>query len=162
MPRELNPVPQVSVPGCYGIVAARFNEIVVDQLLKGTIEAFQRAGVPAEAIEVARVPGSFELPFAASCMVASRRYQAIVALGCILRGDTDHYDHVAGAATAGLADIARHASIPVVFGVLTCDTLEQALHRAGGKVGNKGAEAAQTALEMASLAKVLREGATNG
>lgn len=142
--------------GRFAIVAARFNELVVAPLTAGAVDAFVRHGVADDSIDVIHVPGSFEIPFVANKAATSGKYAAVICLGCIIRGDTDHYDHVAGAATAGIADVARRANVPVIFGVLTCDTLEQALHRAGAKAGNKGYEAATTALEMVSLAAKLR------
>jgi 6,7-dimethyl-8-ribityllumazine synthase len=142
--------------GRYAIVAARFNSLVVEPLTAGAVEALRRHGVADDRIDVVKVPGSFELPFVAHRLANARRHAAVVCLGCVIRGDTDHYDHVAGSATSGVA----HAGLtadgpPVIFGVLTCDTLEQALHRAGAKAGNKGYEAAVAAIEMASLAAKL-------
>ena len=102
-------------------------------------------------IDVVRVPGAFEIPMVARKLAGGGKYAAVVCLGCVIRGDTDHYDHVAGAATSGIASIAAESAVPVIFGVLTCDTLEQALHRAGAKAGNKGYEAAATAIEMVNL-----------
>lgn len=142
--------------GHFAIVAARFNALVVDALTAGAVDALVRHGVADAAIDILRVPGAFEIPFIAGKAATSEKYAAVICLGCIIRGDTDHYDHVAGAATAGIADVARRAAVPVIFGVLTCDTLEQAQQRAGAKAGNKGYEAAVTALEMVSLAAKLR------
>jgi len=141
--------------GRFAIVAARFNSLVVDALTAGAVDALVRHGVSDASIDILRVPGAFEIPFVAGKAAGGKNYAAVICLGCIIRGDTDHYDHVAGAATAGIADVARRADIPVIFGVLTCDTLEQAQHRAGAKAGNKGYEAAVTALEMVSLAAKL-------
>ena len=143
--------------GRFAVVAARFNSLVVEPLTAGAVDAFGRHGVPADRVDVVRVPGAFELPAVAGKLARSGRYAAVVCLGCVIRGDTDHYDHVAGAAASGLARVATDGPVPVVFGVLTCDTLEQALQRAGAKAGNKGAEAAVTAVELANLWQVLGE-----
>ncbi|MBX9627310.1 MAG: 6,7-dimethyl-8-ribityllumazine synthase, partial [Gemmataceae bacterium] len=137
--------------GRFALAAARFNGVVVDQLVAGALDALRRHGVADDRVDLVRVPGSFELPLVAQRLGKSGRYAAVVCLGCVIRGDTDHYDHVAGAATSGIAHAALNADVPVVFGVLTCDTLEQAVHRAGAKAGNKGFEAAVTAVEMVNL-----------
>ena len=155
--RETKQVPTVyegdfaTPKGRFAIVAARFNDAIVNALLTGAIDAFKRHGVSDDNIDVVRVPGAFEIPAIAKRLMKTERYAGIVCLGCVIRGDTDHYDHVAGSATSGIATIAAEASIPVIYGVLTCDTLEQAMHRAGAKAGNKGFEAAVTAIEMANL-----------
>jgi 6,7-dimethyl-8-ribityllumazine synthase len=146
-----------SPPGRFALVAARFNQIVVDPLVAGAIDALQRHGVAEAAIEIVRVPGSFEIPLVAQRLAASRKYAAVICLGAVIRGETDHYDRVAGAAASGVAQAALETGIPVIFGVLTCDTLEQALNRAGGKAGNKGFDAAMTAIEMVNLIKQLPE-----
>src|SRR5918994_3174640 len=137
--------------GRFALVAARFNGFVVDQLVAGALDALQRHGVTDDRIDLVKVPGSFEIPPVAQRLGKSGRYAAVICLGCVIRGDTDHYDHVAGAAASGIAQAALNCGVPVVFGVLTCDTLEQAIHRAGAKAGNKGFEAAVTAVEMVSL-----------
>jgi 6,7-dimethyl-8-ribityllumazine synthase len=137
--------------GRFALVAARFNGFVVEQLVSGATDALTRHGVAADRIDLARVPGSFELPLVAQKLAATGKYAAVVCLGCIIRGDTDHYDHVAGSATSGIAHAALATGTPVIFGVLTCDTLEQAIHRAGAKAGNKGFEAAVAAIEMVNL-----------
>ena len=137
--------------GRFALVAARFNGLVVDQLVAGAADALARHGVGDDRIDLVKVPGSFEIPPVAQRLGKSGRYAAVVCLGCVIRGDTDHYDHVAGAAASGIAQAALNCGVPVVFGVLTCDTLEQALQRAGAKVGNKGFEAAVTAVEMVNL-----------
>jgi 6,7-dimethyl-8-ribityllumazine synthase len=142
-------------PGRFGLVAARFNSLVVDQLVAGALDALRRHGVADDAIDVVRVPGSFEIPLIAQTLAASGRYAAVVCLGAVIKGDTDHYDHVAGQAAAGVARAALETGVPVIFGVLTCDTLEQALDRAGGKAGNKGADAALAAVEMVHLLRRL-------
>lgn len=141
--------------GRFALVAARFNGVVVDQLVAGALDALKRHGVADDRVDVVKVPGSFEIPLVAQKLGRSGKYAAVVCLGCIIRGDTDHYDHVAGAATSGIANAALSCGVPVIFGVLTCDTLEQAVHRAGAKAGNKGFEAAVTAVEMVNLLKRL-------
>ena len=138
-------------PGRYAILAARFNDLVVDRLTAGALDALHRHGVTDDRIDVVRVPGAFEIPLVARKLGVGGKYAAVICLGCVIRGDTDHYDHVAGAATSGIASAAAASDVPVIFGVLTCDTLEQALHRAGAKAGNKGYEAAVTAIEMVNL-----------
>jgi 6,7-dimethyl-8-ribityllumazine synthase len=143
--------------GRFALVAARFNAFVVDQLVGGAVDALKRHGVSDDRIDLVRVPGSYEIPLVAQRLGKSGQYAAIICLGCIIRGDTDHYDHVAGAATSGIASAALACGIPVIFGVLTCETLEQAIHRAGAKAGNKGFEAAVTAVEMVNLLKQLPE-----
>jgi 6,7-dimethyl-8-ribityllumazine synthase len=142
-------------PGRFGLVAARFNSLVVDPLIAGALDALRRHGVADDAIDVVRVPGSFEIPLVAQTLAASGRYAAVVCLGAVIKGDTDHYDHVAGQAAAGVARAALETGVPVIFGVLTCDTLEQSLDRAGGKAGNKGADAALAAIEMVNLLRRL-------
>src|SRR4051812_4648232 len=144
-------------PGRFAVVAARFNAVIVDALLAGALDALKRHGVADDAIDVARVPGSFEIPLVARRLAATKRYAAVICLGAVIKGDTDHYDHVAGAATSGVAQAALATGVPVIFGVLTCDTLEQAVNRAGGKAGNKGFEAAVTAVEMANLMRKLAQ-----
>ena len=140
------------------IAASRFNRLVTDLLLAGAVEALRRHGVPDERIDVAWVPGSFELPLVAAKLAGSGRYAGVVALGCVVRGETAHFDYVAGEAAAGLAAVARATGVPVGFGVLTTDTMAQALDRAGGKAGNKGAEAAVTVLELAGLLEAIDKG----
>lgn len=141
--------------GRFAIVAARFNSTIVDALLGGSIDALKRHGVSDDRIDVVRVPGSFELPVVAQKLGETGRYGAIICLGAVIKGDTDHYDHVAGASTSGIAQVALATGTPTIFGVLTCDTLEQAVNRAGGKAGNKGFEAAVTAVEMVNLMRKL-------
>ena len=142
--------------GRFALVAARFNAAIVDPLLAGAQDAFARHGISAERIDVVRVPGSFEIPLVAQTLAEGKKYAAVICLGCIIRGDTDHYDHVAGAATTGILNAGLKSGVPVIFGVLTCETLEQAIHRAGAKSGNKGFEAAVTAIEMANLMAAIR------
>ena len=137
------------------IAASRFNRLVTDPLVAGAVEELRRHGVAEDDVDLAWVPGAFELPLAAERLAASGRYAAVVAVGAVVRGATPHFDHVAGQAAAGLAAVTRATGVPVAFGVLTCDTMEQALDRAGGKTGNKGAEAAMTALEMAGLLEAI-------
>jgi len=137
--------------GRFAIVASRFNGFIVEQLLAGAVDAFVRHGVSPEQWDVVRVPGAYEIPLIAQRLAKSGQYIAVVTLGCIIRGETDHYDHVAGAATSGVLNAGLTTAIPVIFGVLTCDTLEQAIHRAGAKAGNKGSEAAMAAIELANL-----------
>jgi 6,7-dimethyl-8-ribityllumazine synthase len=140
-----------SPSGRFAIVAARFNSLIVDQLVAGAMDAFRRHGVSEDRIDLVRVPGAFEIPLIAQRFAVEGDYAAVVTLGCVIRGDTDHYDHVAGSATSGILNAGLNTGIPVIFGVLTCDTLEQAMHRAGAKAGNKGFEAALAAIEMANL-----------
>ena len=135
----------------YGIAVARFNAFVVESLLQGAVDTLQRHGVENEDIEIVRVPGAFELPLVAQSMAVNGDYDAIIALGAVIRGGTPHFDFVAGEAAKGLAAVAMDHDIPVSFGVLTTDTIEQAIERSGTKAGNKGAEAALTALETVSL-----------
>jgi 6,7-dimethyl-8-ribityllumazine synthase len=141
--------------GRFALVAARFNALVVDPLVAGALDGLKRHGVPDDRIDLVRVPGSFEIPVVAQRLAESKKYAAVICLGAVIKGDTDHYDHVAGATTSGIAQAGLATGVPVIFGVLTCDTLEQAMHRAGGKAGNKGFEAAATAVEMVNLLKKL-------
>ena len=143
--------------GRFTLVEARFNGFVVEQLVGGALDALGRHGVGEDRIDLVRVPGSFEIPLVAQTLARSGQYAAVICLGCVIRGDTDHYDHVAGAAASGIAQAALASGVPVVFGVLTCDTLEQAINRAGGKAGNKGFEAVITAVEMVNLLKKLSQ-----
>jgi 6,7-dimethyl-8-ribityllumazine synthase len=138
-------------PGRFALVAARFNGAIVENLVAGANDALLRHGVTDENIDLVRVPGSFELPLVAQKLASSGRYEAIICLGAVIRGDTGHYDHVAGEAASGVARVALATGVPVIFGVLTCDTVEQAVNRAGVKSGNKGFEAALTAIEMVNL-----------
>lgn len=138
-----------------GIVAARFNEAVVERLVDGAIDALQRHGANPDDLTVVWVPGAWELPVVLSHLAAKGEVDVLVALGCVVRGATPHFDHVAGQASAGCTAVTRDHGIPVGFGVLTTDTWEQAVERAGGKLGNKGAEAAVTAVEMARVLEAL-------
>jgi 6,7-dimethyl-8-ribityllumazine synthase len=141
--------------GRFAIVAARFNSTVVDRLVDGALEGLKRHGVADADVDVVRVPGSFEIPVIAQELALSGEYAAVICLGAIVKGETDHYDYICSAAASGVASAALNSSIPVIFGVLTCHTMEQAMDRAGGKAGNKGLEAALTAVEMANLLKKL-------
>lgn len=138
-----------------GIVCARFNEFIVSKLLGGCEDTLLRHGVQAEDISVAWVPGAFEIPLIASKMAKSGKYDAVIALGAVIRGNTSHYDYVCSEVSKGIAAVALESGIPVMFGVLTTDTIEQAIERAGTKAGNKGAECAQGAIEMVNLIRVL-------
>ena len=137
------------------IVAARFNEFVVERLVTGAVDALVRHGASEKNIELVRVPGAFDMPIAVRRLALSKRYDAIVALGAVIKGETAHFDFVAGECASGVARAALESGVPVGFGVLTCETMEQAIDRAGGKAGNKGAEAALAALEMSNLLKRL-------
>ena len=140
----------------FAVVVARFNAIITEKLLEGALGALRRYGVAEESIDVVHVPGSFEVPLTAKVAAGSGRYAGVVCLGAVIRGDTDHYTYVAGGAAGGIGSAALETEVPVIFGVLTTETLEQALDRAGGKAGNKGADAAVAAIEMANLLKELR------
>jgi 6,7-dimethyl-8-ribityllumazine synthase len=142
-------------PGRFALVAARFNQFIVDSLIAGARDGLRRHGVADDAVDLAWVPGSFEIAPVAQRLAGSKKYAAIICLGAIIRGDTDHYDHVASAAASGIAQAGMNTGIPVIFGVLTCDTVEQALNRAGIKSGNKGFEAALAAIEMVNLLRHL-------
>ncbi|MDH5728958.1 MAG: 6,7-dimethyl-8-ribityllumazine synthase [Gammaproteobacteria bacterium] len=137
------------------IAVSRFNAFIVESLLDGAVDAIVRHGGKKENIVVVRVPGAFELPMAVKKLAASEKYDAVVALGAVIRGGTPHFDYVAGEATKGLSQVAMSYDVPVAFGVLTVDSIEQAIERAGTKAGNKGAEAALTAIEMMNLYKQL-------
>jgi 6,7-dimethyl-8-ribityllumazine synthase len=137
--------------GRFAIVVARFNAMVTEALLAGCRDAFVRHGISDDRVDVAWVPGSFEIPLVARAMAETGRYEAVVCLGCVIRGETGHYDHVAGQAAAGVLQASLATRIPVIFGVLTTDSVEQALNRSGLKAGNKGAEAAVSAIEMVNL-----------
>lgn len=141
--------------GRFALVAARFNGTIVEDLVGGALDGLKRHGVADDAIDLVRVPGSFELPFVAQRLAASGRYAAVICLGVVIRGETGHYDHVAGEAASGVARAALATGVPVIFGVLTCETLEQAINRAGAKAGNKGFDAALTAIEMVNLLRQL-------
>ena len=137
------------------IVVATFNDFITSKLLEGALAALDRHGVRDGDITIARVPGSFELPLAAKKLAESARHDAVICLGAVIRGETDHYEHVAGEAAKGIANASISSGLPVIFGVLTTDTLEQAINRAGGKQGNNGYNAALAAIEMANLMRAL-------
>ncbi len=139
----------------FGVVASRFNEFIVRPLLDGALDAIRRHGCELRSVDVAWVPGAYEIPPVARRMALSGRYDAIVCLGCVIRGSTNHYEYVAGGAASGIATVAMEAEVPVIFGVLTTENIEQAIERAGTKAGNKGFEAAVNAIEMASLMEKL-------
>ena len=137
----------------FGVVVARFNEFITERLLLSALDGLHKCGVHDDHIDLVRVPGSFEIPIAARHLAGTGRYHAIVCLGCIIRGDTTHYEHLAQEVTRGIGQSAQETGVPHAYGVLTCESLEQAIDRAGLKSGNKGYEAALTAVEMASLRK---------
>lgn len=137
------------------IVVARFNELITKKLLEGAIEGLTRLGTSENDIAVAWVPGSFEIPVVVKKMASSGNFDAVICLGAIIRGSTSHFDYVAGQASSGIGQISLETGIPTIFGVLTTDTIEQAIERAGTKMGNKGFECAQAAIEMANLLKEL-------
>lgn len=137
------------------LAVSRFNSFIVDQLEAGAIDALLRHGAVLSDIEIARAPGSFELPILVQRLAASKKYDAIIALGAVIRGGTPHFEYVAGECVKGLAQVSLQYSIPVSFGVLTVDTIEQAIERAGTKAGNKGAEAALSAIEMVNVLNTL-------
>jgi 6,7-dimethyl-8-ribityllumazine synthase len=139
----------------FAFVAARFNDFVVDPLIRGAIDALKRHGASEKQIEIVRVPGAFDIPLVVRKLALSRRYDALVTLGAVVRGQTPHFDYVAGECASGIARIALESGVPIAFGVLTTDTMEQAVDRAGGKAGNKGADAALVAVEMANLLRRL-------
>jgi len=135
----------------FALVVSRFNAFITERLLQSACDGLQRSGADQKNIAVVRVPGSFEIPSAARSLAETRKYDAIICLGCLLRGDTAHYDVIVNEVTRGIGQSAQETGVPHAFGVLTCDTLEQAIDRAGLKMGNKGFEAALAAVEMASL-----------
>jgi 6,7-dimethyl-8-ribityllumazine synthase len=140
------------------IVVSRFNSFITERLLSGALDALTRAGADEKKVEVVRVPGSFEIPVAAKTLAQSGRYDAVITLGCIIRGETQHFDFISAEVTRGIQLAALETGVPISFGVLTTDTLEQAVDRAGAKSGNKGAEVALAAVEMANLLRSTRKG----
>ncbi|EGF12411.1 6,7-dimethyl-8-ribityllumazine synthase [Dialister micraerophilus] len=138
-----------------GIIASRFNEVVVSKLIDGAADALDRHGVDMESVDLVWVPGAFEIPVTAKKMAESNKYDAIICLGAVVRGETDHYEHVATEVTKGIASVSLNTGMPVLYGILTTDTVEQAINRAGMKSGNKGFECAVDALEMINLFKNL-------
>jgi len=140
----------------FAIVLSRFNALIGDRLLEGALDTLTRHGVSEEEITIAKVPGAFEIPLAASALAKTGRYDAVICLGAVIRGATAHFDYVAGPLASGLASLAVESGVPILFGVLTTETIEQALERAGTKAGNKGADVAAAAIEMANLLKIIR------
>ncbi|GIP15190.1 6,7-dimethyl-8-ribityllumazine synthase [Paenibacillus montaniterrae] len=140
----------------YGVVVGRFNEFISSKLLSGALDAFKRHGAEDADVEVAWVPGAFEIPLIAQKMAESGKYDAVITLGAVIRGATPHFDYVCNEAAKGVAAVGLKTGVPTIFGVLTVDSIEQAIERAGTKAGNKGYEAAVTAIEMANLTKVLQ------
>ena len=135
----------------FGVVVSRFNEFITSKLLAGCLDTLERHGADTEAVDVAWSPGSFEIPIVAKRMAESGRYAAVICLGAVIRGSTPHFDYIAAEVAKGIAQIAMTTGVPTIFGVITTDTLEQAIERAGTKAGNKGADAAASAIEMANL-----------
>jgi 6,7-dimethyl-8-ribityllumazine synthase len=135
----------------FGVVASRFNDFIVKPLLEGTLDAVRRHGGDAASVDVVWVPGSYEIPIAAAEMAKTGRYDAVICLGAVIRGSTAHFDYVAGGAANGISAVALQTGVPTIFGVITTETIEQAIERAGTKMGNKGFEAAVSAFEMADL-----------
>jgi 6,7-dimethyl-8-ribityllumazine synthase len=135
----------------FGVVASRFNDFIVKALLEGTLDAVRRHGGDVGSVDVVWVPGSYEIPIAASEMAKTGRYDAVICLGAVIRGSTAHFDYVAGGAANGISSVALQTGVPTIFGVITTETIEQAIERAGTKMGNKGFEAAVSAIEMADL-----------
>lgn len=140
----------------FAILAARFNEFIVDALVRGAVDALRRRGAAESQIEIVRAPGAFDLPLVARKLAQSKRYDAIIALGAVIKGATAHFDYVAGECASGLSRAAQDTGVPVAFGVLTTDTIEQAIERSGTKAGNKGADAAITAIELANLLRKIQ------
>ena len=141
----------------FAVIVAKFNSFITERLLAGALDALARTGCAESDIEIVKVPGSWEMPVVARELAERKRHDALICLGAVIRGDTPHFDYVAGEAAKGLGQVAAQTGVPVAFGVLTCNTLEQAIDRAGGKGGNKGFDAAMTAVEMADLLRRLRE-----
>lgn len=137
----------------FGVVAARFNDFITARLLDGAVDALQRHGVAEGDIEIVKVPGSYEIPLAARMMAQSRKYHAVICLGAVIRGATPHFEYVSAEVSKGVAAVSMETGLPVIFGVLTTDTIEQAIERAGTKSGNKGWDAALSAIEMANVMK---------
>lgn len=135
----------------FGIVVGRFNSFVVESLVEGAVDALKRHGAKDEDIEIVRVPGAYEIPLATKRMAASKKFDAIITLGAVIRGGTPHFEFVAGECSKGVAQVMMEYDVPVAFGVLTVDTIEQAIERAGTKAGNKGVEAAMSAIEMVNV-----------
>ena len=143
----------------FAIVVSRFNSFITERLLAGAMDALTRTGADAGQIDTVRVPGAWEIPLVAAELARQHRYDAVICLSAVIRGETPHFDYVAGEAAKGIAHAAAETGVPVAFGVVTANTMEQAIDRAGGKSGNKGFDAAMTAVEMAHLMRALRQGA---
>ena len=149
---------QLTVKGLkFGIVASRFNEFITRKMLDGALDALKRHGAEEGAIEIAWVPGSFEIPLIAQKMAASGKYDAVICIGAVIRGSTPHFDYIAAEVTKGIAHAGMATGVPVIYGVITTDTIEQAIERAGTKAGNKGFDAAESAIEMANLLRSMAE-----
>ena len=149
---------QLSAAGLrFAIIVSRFNSFITERLLGGAMDALTRSGANADAVDLVKVPGSWEVPVVAGELARSKRYDAIICLAAVIRGETPHFDYVASEAAKGIAHVSAATGVPVAFGVLTTNTLEQAIDRAGAKGGNKGFDAAMTAIEMANLMKALRQ-----
>jgi 6,7-dimethyl-8-ribityllumazine synthase len=146
----------------FGIVASRFNDFIVKALLEGSLDAVRRHGGDAGSVDVVWVPGSYEIPIAAAEMAKTDRYDAVICLGAVIRGSTAHFDYVAGGAANGISAVALQTGVPTIFGVITTETIEQAIERAGTKMGNKGFEAAVSAIEMADLLPRIKGDASAG
>ncbi len=140
----------------FGIVVGRFNDFITNKLLDGAMDALIRHGADEESIEIARVPGSFEVPMAANVMAKSGKYDAVICLGTLIRGSTPHFDYIAAEAAKGIAQVGMSTGVPTIFGVITTENIEQAIERAGTKSGNKGADAAEAAIEMANLLRAMK------
>jgi 6,7-dimethyl-8-ribityllumazine synthase len=147
---------------CIGIVVSQFNNFITDRLLAGALGSLKQTGATEKQIEIVRVPGSFEIPIAAKKLAATGRFDSIICIGCILRGETSHYDYVASETSRGIQLAQLDSGVPMIFCVLTCDTLEQAIDRAGLKSGNKGSEAGLAAIEMAQLSRKLSKKPSGG
>jgi len=151
---------QLSAGGLrFAIVVSRFNSFITERLLAGAMDALTRTGADAGQIDTVRVPGAWEIPLVAAELARQHRYDAVICLSAVIRGETPHFDYVAGEAAKGIAHAAAETGVPVAFGVVTANTMDQAIDRAGGKSGNKGFDAAMTAVEMAHLMRALRQGA---
>ena len=137
----------------FGVIVARFNEFIGGKLLSGALDGLKRHGVEEEEVEIAWVPGAFEIPLVAKKMAKSGKYDGVICLGAVIRGATSHYEYVSGEVTKGIASVSLETGVPVIFGILTTENIEQAIERAGTKAGNKGYDAAATAIEMANLLK---------
>lgn len=141
----------------FGIIVSRFNDFISEKLLSGAIDALKRSGAQDQDLAVARVPGSFEIPLAAKKMAASGKYDALICLGAVIRGATPHFEYISAEVTKGIAQVSLETGIHIAYGIITTDTIEQAIERAGAKAGNKGSQAAVTAIEMVSLFKQISE-----